>query len=129
MEENEKVMNRGGEPADGTPLLLGIAKASLSTDSFISAAWFQVRWTDAGEPPVQCARGDLRLLWNDERIAHIGRHSVLPEEFEEVCFGTPSSYGRSRPARTRSTTSWVRPMRAGIYCVSLVSFRDGRRTL
>ena len=41
MEENEKVMNRGGEPADGTPLLLGITKASLSTDSFISAASFQ----------------------------------------------------------------------------------------
>jgi hypothetical protein len=33
MEENEKVMNRGGEAADGTPLLLGITKASLSTDS------------------------------------------------------------------------------------------------
>src|SRR6185295_16635796 len=41
MEENEKVVNRGGEPADGTPLLLGITKASLSTDSFISAASFQ----------------------------------------------------------------------------------------
>jgi len=34
-------MNRGGEPADGTPLLLGITKASLSTESFISAASFQ----------------------------------------------------------------------------------------
>src|SRR5437868_8330847 len=41
MEENEKVMNRGGEPADGTPLLLGITKASLSTEAFISAASFQ----------------------------------------------------------------------------------------
>jgi hypothetical protein len=41
MEENEKVINRSGEPADGTPLLLGITKASLSTDSFISAASFQ----------------------------------------------------------------------------------------
>ncbi|HVT03389.1 MAG TPA: DNA-directed RNA polymerase subunit beta' [Thermoanaerobaculia bacterium] len=41
MEENEKVIMRGGEPADGTPLLLGITKASLSTESFISAASFQ----------------------------------------------------------------------------------------
>jgi DNA-directed RNA polymerase subunit beta' len=41
MEENEKVMNREGEPADGTPLRLGITKASLSADSFISAASFQ----------------------------------------------------------------------------------------
>ncbi|MBW3671841.1 MAG: DNA-directed RNA polymerase subunit beta', partial [Acidobacteria bacterium] len=41
LEENEKVINRGGEPADGTPMLLGITKASLSTESFISAASFQ----------------------------------------------------------------------------------------
>ncbi len=41
MEENEKVVNCGGDPADGTPLLLGITKASLSTESFISAASFQ----------------------------------------------------------------------------------------
>ena len=41
MEENENVMNRGGEPADGTPLLLGITKASLFTDSLISAASFR----------------------------------------------------------------------------------------
>jgi DNA-directed RNA polymerase subunit beta' len=32
---------RGGRPATGRPLLLGITKASLSTDSFISAASFQ----------------------------------------------------------------------------------------
>jgi DNA-directed RNA polymerase subunit beta' len=40
-EENERVINDGGKPAVGTPLLLGITKASLSTDSFISAASFQ----------------------------------------------------------------------------------------
>jgi len=40
-EENEKVMAQGGRPAIGEPLLLGITKASLSTQSFISAASFQ----------------------------------------------------------------------------------------
>ncbi|MFO7568465.1 MAG: DNA-directed RNA polymerase subunit beta' [Smithellaceae bacterium] len=40
-EENEKVVARGGRPAIGDPLLLGITKASLSTQSFISAASFQ----------------------------------------------------------------------------------------
>ena len=40
-EENERVLAAGGEPAIGRPLLLGITKASLSTDSFISAASFQ----------------------------------------------------------------------------------------
>ena len=40
-EENERVLTNGGQPAKGRPLLLGITKASLSTDSFISAASFQ----------------------------------------------------------------------------------------
>ena len=40
-EENEKVVAQGGRPAIGEPMLLGITKASLSTQSFISAASFQ----------------------------------------------------------------------------------------
>jgi DNA-directed RNA polymerase subunit beta' len=40
-EENERVRQAGGRPAVGSPVLLGITKASLSTDSFISAASFQ----------------------------------------------------------------------------------------
>ena len=39
--ENERVVAEGGQPATGRPLLLGITKASLSTESFISAASFQ----------------------------------------------------------------------------------------
>ena len=41
LEENERVIGEGGRPATAQPLLLGITKASLSTDSFISAASFQ----------------------------------------------------------------------------------------
>jgi DNA-directed RNA polymerase subunit beta' len=40
-EENERVAAKGGQPAIGKPILLGITKASLSTQSFISAASFQ----------------------------------------------------------------------------------------
>jgi DNA-directed RNA polymerase subunit beta' len=40
-EENAKVVAKGGIPATGEPILLGITKASLSTQSFISAASFQ----------------------------------------------------------------------------------------
>ncbi|MCM2277065.1 MAG: DNA-directed RNA polymerase subunit beta' [Oligoflexia bacterium] len=39
--ENQKVMQTGGVPATAEPMLLGITKASLSTESFISAASFQ----------------------------------------------------------------------------------------
>ena len=40
-EENDRVAARNGRPAQGEPLLLGITKASLSTESFISASSFQ----------------------------------------------------------------------------------------
>ncbi|MFZ0449972.1 MAG: DNA-directed RNA polymerase subunit beta' [Desulfatiglandaceae bacterium] len=40
-EENQKLIEQGAAPATAEPLLLGITKASLSTDSFISAASFQ----------------------------------------------------------------------------------------
>jgi DNA-directed RNA polymerase subunit beta' len=40
-EENRQVIEEGGKPASGRPLLLGITVASLSTDSFFSAASFQ----------------------------------------------------------------------------------------
>ncbi len=41
MGQNDRLSAEGKKPASGHPLLLGITKASLSTDSFISAASFQ----------------------------------------------------------------------------------------
>ncbi|MCL5781324.1 MAG: DNA-directed RNA polymerase subunit beta' [Firmicutes bacterium] len=40
-EENRRAVEAGGEPAVAKPVLLGITKASLATDSFLSAASFQ----------------------------------------------------------------------------------------
>jgi len=40
-EENERVEKMGGKPSEGAPVLLGITKASLETESFLSAASFQ----------------------------------------------------------------------------------------
>ena len=40
-EENEKLIQEGKEPADGKQVMLGITKASLATNSFLSAASFQ----------------------------------------------------------------------------------------
>lgn len=39
--QNKKTIEEGGKPAQGAPILLGITKASLGTESFISAASFQ----------------------------------------------------------------------------------------
>ncbi|MEM6822401.1 MAG: DNA-directed RNA polymerase subunit beta', partial [Verrucomicrobiota bacterium] len=40
-EENRSVAGKGGKPAEASPVLLGITKSSLETESFISAASFQ----------------------------------------------------------------------------------------
>lgn len=40
-EENDRVEKEGGSPAQGTPVLLGLTKASLNTESYFSAASFQ----------------------------------------------------------------------------------------
>jgi len=41
LDANESIAEKGGKPAEAEPILLGITKASLETDSFISAASFQ----------------------------------------------------------------------------------------
>jgi DNA-directed RNA polymerase subunit beta' len=61
-EENERVIATGGRPATGRPLLLGITKASLSTESFISAASFQETTRVLTEASIQGAVDHLRGL-------------------------------------------------------------------
>ncbi|MGB9258478.1 MAG: DNA-directed RNA polymerase subunit beta', partial [Candidatus Korobacteraceae bacterium] len=61
-DENEKAIANGGKPATGRPLLLGITKASLSTDSFISAASFQETTRVLTEASIQGAVDHLRGL-------------------------------------------------------------------
>jgi DNA-directed RNA polymerase subunit beta' len=61
-EENDRVIKEGGKPATGRPLLLGITKASLSTDSFISAASFQETTRVLTEASIQGAVDHLRGL-------------------------------------------------------------------
>ncbi len=61
-EENERVLAEGGRPAIGRPLLLGITKASLSTDSFISAASFQETTRVLTEASINGAIDTLRGL-------------------------------------------------------------------
>jgi DNA-directed RNA polymerase subunit beta' len=56
---NEKVLARGGRPAQGEPILLGITKASLQTRSFISAASFQETTRVLTEASVQGKRDKL----------------------------------------------------------------------
>ena len=59
---NLKLTEEGGKPASGRPLLMGITKASLATDSFISAASFQLTTRVLTEASVAGKVDDLRGL-------------------------------------------------------------------
>ncbi|WP_437725196.1 DNA-directed RNA polymerase subunit beta' [Sorangium sp. So ce861] len=60
--ENENVIERGGKPAIAEALLLGITKASLSTESFISASSFQETTKVLTEAAINGKTDDLRGL-------------------------------------------------------------------
>jgi DNA-directed RNA polymerase subunit beta' len=62
LEENERVEKEGKKPATFDYMLLGITKASLSTDSFISAASFQETTRVLTEAAIMGKRDDLRGL-------------------------------------------------------------------
>ncbi len=61
-QENERVIARGGQPAVAEPLLLGITKASLSTESFISASSFQETTKVLTEAAISGRVDELRGL-------------------------------------------------------------------
>ncbi len=62
MEDNERLLENGKIEAQWEPVLLGITKASLSTESFISAASFQETTRVLTEASVNGKRDDLRGL-------------------------------------------------------------------
>jgi DNA-directed RNA polymerase subunit beta' len=53
--ENARVLEEGGQPAAGRELLMGITKASLATDSWLSAASFQETTRVLTEAALECA--------------------------------------------------------------------------
>nr|MBN2276362.1 DNA-directed RNA polymerase subunit beta' [candidate division Zixibacteria bacterium] len=70
-EENDRVIAEGGEPATFEPLLLGITKASLSTESFFSAASFQETTKVLTEAAINGKIDYLRGLKENVIIGHL----------------------------------------------------------
>jgi len=70
-EINQKIIAKGGTPARSEPLLLGITKASLTTESFISAASFQETTRVLTDAAVRGARDDLKGLKENIIIGHL----------------------------------------------------------
>jgi DNA-directed RNA polymerase subunit beta' len=70
-DQNEEVVKQGGKPATTEPLLLGITKASLTTQSFISAASFQETTRVLTDSAIRGARDDLLGLKENIIIGHL----------------------------------------------------------
>lgn len=60
--ENRRVVAEGGEPAAGRPVLMGITKASLATDSWLSAASFQETTRVLTDAAINCRSDKLQGL-------------------------------------------------------------------
>ncbi|MCH8189835.1 MAG: DNA-directed RNA polymerase subunit beta' [Chloroflexi bacterium] len=76
---NAKVVSEGGEPATAEPVLLGVTKASLNTESFLAAASFQETTRVLTEAAVS---GAIDRLQGPKENVIIGR--LIPARSEEV---------------------------------------------
>jgi len=79
-EENERVLAEGGEPATATPILLGITRASLNTDSFLAAASFQETTRVLTESAVNGQIDQLRGLKENVIIGRLIPARLNPSE-------------------------------------------------
>jgi len=70
-EENDRTAKKKGKSASATPMLLGITKASLSTESFISAASFQETTRVLAEAAASGKTDDLRGLKENVIMGHL----------------------------------------------------------
>ena len=70
--------------------------------------------------------GIHQIIWPEDRVDHIGRHAVTPEEFEEACFGRPliqraQSEGKNPVYYVLGQTNQGRYL----FCV-MIQFPDGK---
>ncbi|MCG2702919.1 MAG: hypothetical protein L6366_00880, partial [Candidatus Omnitrophica bacterium] len=89
-QENKRVLEKKGKAASATPQLLGITKASLTTESFISAASFQETTRVLTEAAASGKRDELLGLKENVIMGHLipagtgfARHQKIAIEREQ----------------------------------------------
>jgi DNA-directed RNA polymerase subunit beta' len=91
--ENLRVGDQGGKPAEAEPVLLGITKASLETESFISAASFQDTTRVLTEAATLCKSDMLRGFKENVIMGHLipaGTGFIKNRDFEVLETEAPS---------------------------------------
>ncbi len=87
---NEKVLLEGKTPATGRPVLLGITKASLETDSFLSAASFQETTRVLTDAAIKGKRDDLLGLKENVIIGKLVPAGTGMTQYRKVTPELPS---------------------------------------
>ncbi len=91
-EVNRRSIKDGKKPARSEPLLLGITKASLTTESFISAASFQETTRVLTDAAVRGARDDLKGLKENIIIGHLIPAGTGVHRYQDVEFMVEQSF-------------------------------------
>ena len=89
---NRAAMEEGLKPARSEPLLLGITKASLTTESFVSAASFQETTRVLTDAAVRGAKDDLKGLKENIIIGHLIPAGTGVHRYQDVEFVVDQSF-------------------------------------
>src|SRR5262249_22143940 len=117
--ENERVLERGGRLAIAEPLLLGITKASLSTEAFISASSFQ------GDDEGADRGGDLRQDGRSSRPQGNCHHEAADPGRD----GAARLQAAERRRGGRAVSAGLRAAAAGCACRGGSHGRERRRVV
>jgi DNA-directed RNA polymerase subunit beta' len=91
-DRNDRVRKKGGRPATSEPLLLGITKASLTTQSFISAASFQETTRVLTDAAMRGAKDDLLGLKENIIIGHLIPAGTGTYRYSEIEIEPPEGF-------------------------------------
>jgi DNA-directed RNA polymerase subunit beta' len=97
-EENDRVIKRKSSPAQSEPVLLGITKASLTTQSFISAASFQETTRVLTDAAIRGAKDDLLGLKENIIIGHLIPAGSGIYRYAEIEIEPPEGYEPPPPS-------------------------------
>ncbi|RME23345.1 MAG: DNA-directed RNA polymerase subunit beta', partial [Candidatus Zixiibacteriota bacterium] len=103
-EENARVIAEGGEPATATPLLLGITRASLSTESFISAASFQETTRVLTEAAISGKVDHLMGLKENVIIGHLIPAGTGIERYRDVAVEDETAVAEAEESEPETQT-------------------------
>jgi DNA-directed RNA polymerase subunit beta' len=84
MEENERLISEGKEPAQAEPILLGITKAALNTDSFLASASFQETNRILTEAALEGKYDNLEGLKENIIIGHLIPAGTCAKEYKYI---------------------------------------------